>query len=369
MNFVLLDLADGPRCFATDEPYFTIEPLGHSSLVALTTEPNPELSVVLKRVYETTVDGARLPNQPLADVTIPFTYRGKANFFGLVPGGWIPPVIGNGRVAMLDRNMVHRLRTLEPRVDEVGPESPEWAYRQFAEASFEVSIATHVLEGKWRRAPTLEEMSTELSTVSAELQAVLPNAKVHQLGEKELRALHALLTERAPLTEKMQQFLIRVAPLLAFSVKRAERRALEEKVLQIADTSGLRRTNLSVIAALSCVYDDPQLPAGDVYRPGRAVLKPKPSYGPEQAHNATADLMALELVVNTYSMPQNYGGVFFTQDVGLAAFWTGLRVQEPALEITGPSTGRSTVNVTLSEELFPTLTEAERAELVGRIGG
>jgi hypothetical protein len=369
MNFVRMNLPEGPKCFATDEPYFTIEPLGHSSLVALTTEPNPELSVVLKRVYETTVDGARLPNLPLVDVTIPFTYQGKANFFGLVPGGWIPPIIGNGRVAMLDRNMVHRLRTLEPRDDKVEPESPEWAYRQFAEASFEVSIATHVLEGKWKREPSLVEMADELATATAKLQAVLPNAKVHQLGEKELRALHALLTERAPLTAKMQQFLIRAAPLLAFSVKRAARRALEEKVLQTADTLGLRRTNLSVIAALSCVYDDPQLPAGDVYRPGRAVLKPKPVYGLEQAHNATADLMALELVVNTHSMLQDYEGVFFTQDVGLAAFWTGLRVQEPVMERTGPSTGRSNVNITFSEELFPTLSEAERSELVGRIVG
>ena len=369
MNFLLADLPGGPRCFATDEPHFNVKPLGHSSLVALTTEPDPELPVVLQRVYETTVDGARLPNQPLVDVSIPFTYWGKTNFFGLVPGGWIPPVIGNGRVALLDRNMVHRLRTLEPREEEVGPESPEWVYRQFAEASFEVSIATHALEGKWRRAPTLEEMAAELATATAELQAVLPNAKVHRLGDKELRALHALLTERAPLTEKMRQFLIQVAPLLAFSVKRAARRALEEKVFQTADTLGLRRTNLSVIAALSCVYDDPQLPAGDVYRPGRAVLKPKPVYGPEQAHNATADLMALELLVNTHSMLQDYGGVFFTQDVGLAAFWKGLRVQEPVMERTGPSTGRSNVNITFSEELFPTLSEAERSELVGRIGG
>ena len=369
MNFMTLDLPAGPRHFATDEPHFHVKPLGHANLVALTTDASAALPVKLQGTYEATADGKRLPDSPLVDVSAQFSYRGKANFFGLVPGGWIPPVIGNGRVALLDRNMVHRLKTLEPRDEEVGPESPEWVYRQFAEASFEVSIATHVLEGKWRRAPTLEEMAAELATASAELQAVLPNAKVHQLGDKELRALHALSTERAPLTEKMQQFLIQVAPLLAFSAKRSERRALEERVLKAAEASGLLRTNLSVIAALSCVYDDPQLPAGDVYRPGRAVLKPKPSYGPEQAHNATADLMALELLVNTHAMLQNYGGVFFTQDVGLAAFWTGLRVQEPVMESTGPSTGRSTVNVTFSEELFPTLTEVERAELVGRMAG
>lgn len=369
MNFVMLDFPGAPRRFATDEPHFRVKPLGHANLVALTTDSSAELPVTLQGVYETSAEGDRLPGSPLVDVTLQFSYRGKANFFGLVPGGWIPPIIGNGRVALLDRNMVHRLRTLEPRDDKVEPESPEWAYRQFAEASFEVSIATHVLEGKWKREPSLVEMADELATATAKLQAVLPNAKVHQLGEKELRALHALLTERAPLTAKMQQFLIRVAPLLAFSVKRAARRALEEKVLQTADTLGLRRINLSVVAALSCVYDDPQLPAGDVYRPGRAVLKPKPVYGPEQAHNATADLMALELLVNTHSMLQDYGGVFFTQDVGLAAFWTGLRVREPAMESTGPSTGRSNVNITFSEELFPTLNEGERAELVGRIVG
>lgn len=367
MNFVTLDLSGGPRHFVTDEPHFDVKPLGHLNLVDLTTDAGAELPVTLLGVYETTADGVRLAGVPLVDVTVQFRYRGKANFFGLVPGGWVPPVIGGGRVALLDRNMVHRLRTLEPRQDEVGPDSPEWVYRQFAEASFEVSLATHALEGKWRRAPTLDEMAHELATASAEVQAVLSKAKVHQLGDRELRALHALLTERATLTEKTQQFLIQVAPWLAFSVKRTERRAVEARLLKAATDLGLRKTDLSVIAALSCLYDDPTLPAGDVYRPGRAVLKPKPSYGREQAHNATADLAALELLVNTHSMLHNYGGVFFTQDVGLAAFWTGLRVRKPEMERTGPSTGRSTVDVTFSQELLPTLSEEERADLVGRL--
>ncbi len=100
----------------------------------------------------------------------------------------------------------------------------------------------------------------------------------------------------------------------------------------------MRKTSLCFIAALSCLYEDPQLPAGPVYRPGRAVLKPKPAYGVAQAHNATADLLALEFLVNTYTMLRDYGAVFFTQDIGLSAFWTGLEVRDLAATDTGPAT-------------------------------
>jgi hypothetical protein len=167
--------------------------------------------------------------------------------------------------------------------------------------------------------------------------------------------------------EKKTAFLLEVAPLLAHSEKSAARQVLEDKVFAAAQRAGLRRTELCVVAALSCIYEDPQLPGHKVYRPGRAVLKPKPSYSAEQAHNAAADLTSLELLVNSTTMLQDYRGVFFTEDVGLVAFWSALEAREPTVPNTRPGKARTTLTVTLSEALLPGLSEEQRADLAQRL--
>ena len=370
MNFMQIQTPEGNRSFFTNQSHFDVEPLGHAALAALVTGTDAAIPLTIRDVYEADASGAPIPGGPSLNASFSMTYRGKVRFFGLVVGGWQPPLIGNGRVALLDRNMVHRLKSLVPVPDDDSgpdPESPEWLYRLFAEGSFEVSPAAHLLEGRSKRQPTLEEMTLEMQSLVAELKSRLPNARLHELGQAELAALHAILLERQGLTEKKTTFLLEVAPLLAHSEKPAARPALEDKVVAAAQRAGLRRTELCVVAALSCIYEDPQLPRHKVYRPGRAVLKPKPIYSEEQAHNAAADLTSLELLVNSTAMLKDYRGVFFTEDVGLVAFWSALEAREPTVASTRPGISRTTLTVTLSQALLPSLSKQQRADLAQRL--
>jgi hypothetical protein len=370
MNFMQVETPEGLRRFFTNRGHFDVEPLGHAVLAALVTGTNTAIPLTLRDVYESDATGAPSPGGASLNVSFQLTYRGQVGFYGLVVGGWLPPLIGNGRVALLDRNMVHRLKTLPPSPgdhSDPDPESPEWLYQLFAMGRFEVSPAAHLLEGRSRRQPTLEEMTLEMQSLVAELKASLPNAKLHEFGPPELAALHALLLERQELDEKKTAFLVEVAPLLAHSVKSSARRALEDRVFAVARGIGLRRTELCVVAALSCIYEDPQLPGQKVYRPGRSVLKPKQSYSDEQAHNAAADLTSLELLVNSTTMLKDYRGVFFTEDVGLVAFWSALEAREPTVANTRPGKSQTTLTMTLSHALLPSLSEEQRADLAERL--
>jgi hypothetical protein len=371
MNFVQIGTLDGVRSFTTSESHFDVQPLGHADLATFLTEANAGVPVTLRRVHEVTQDGSQVLDGPLLDVSLSLTYHGQVRFYGLVVGGWLPPLIGNGRVALLDRNMVHRLKILTPASNdgsEPDPTAADWLYRMFSKGTFEVSLAAHLLEGRTKRQPTLQEMADEMQGLAAKLKANLPNAKLHELGPDRLRSLHALLLERQDHAEKKTAYLLEVAPLLAHPVGPAARRALEDRVFDSAHRAGLRRTDLCVVAALSCIYEDPELPGHKVYRPGRAVLKPKPVYSRQQAHNALADLATLELLVNSTTMLVNYGGVFLTEDVGLVAFWSALEASEPVVWDTRPGMAQTTLTMTLSHALVPGLSEEERADLAERLG-
>lgn len=358
------------RTFLSDQAHLDIAPLDYNALAAHLSEVENGVPIVVRGVIETDDAGVPIPERPRVNASFQWKPRGSLRFYGLVLGGWVPPVLGNGRVAFLDRNIVYRLRMLAPPSAEVPPEdieNPEWLYRVFAESHFEVSPAMHLLEGGKRRAPTIEEMEAELRQVIDDLSVRLPNATLHRLGPVELGALHELLLDRQESSARKRAFLVEVAPLVAVPVSPVDRRALEDRVFAAAARAGVLRTSLVVVAVLSCIYESPQLPGGAVYRPGRAVLKPKPHYSEAQAYNAVADLDALELLVGSCTLLVDYGGVFFTEDVGLVAFWAAMGAKDAGFEDTSPGKARSTMTVTLSQALVPGLSDEERQALTLRL--
>lgn len=372
MPVLSFDLPGGPRVIVSERNHFDVVPLDHDALAALLADPSAQLPIVIRDVLEADLEGVPIPSGPRSTATFPLTLNAELKFFGLVVGGWVPPILGNGRVALLDRNMVYRLRNRpppNPEPDLEDRESPAWLYRIFAESHFEVSPAIFLLEGSKRRAPTLDEMTSEMQSLLLDLKARLPNAKLHELGPVELQALHGLQLDRIGGNERTISFLLEVAPLVAMPVKAEKRRAVEDQVFAAAARAAVQRSSLSVVAALSCLYEDPQSPPGCVYRPGRAVLKPKPQYSEQDAYNANADLDALELLVSSTTLLVGYHGVFFTEDVGLVAFWTALSAKHAYAEPTSPGKARTTVVLTLTKALVPSLSEDERAELGLRLAG
>lgn len=356
--------------YVSEGDTFNIAPLGHVALTELVTGSRPSVPVALRGLLQVDEQGEPQRDKDRVNATLDWAPDGGVDFFGLTIGGWVPPILGSGRVALLDRNMVAELRAMPVPAEGDAPPavgSPGWLYRAFADSCIEVSPAVHLMEGNMRRAPTLEEMAVEMQTLVGELKTRMPKAELHELGPVELKALHEVVVEREAVRQRETAFLTQVAPRLAEPVATAARRRVEQEVLQSAERNGLGRLSLVVLAALSCIHENSSHGRSKVYRVGRAVLKPKKNYSEGNAYNALADLSALELLVNTASVLQDYRGVLFTQDVGLAAFWSALEVSAPTAESTGPGRVRASVTMELSEALLPSLSESERVELKERL--
>ena len=104
------------------------------------------------------------------------------------------------------------------------------------------------------------------------------------------------------------------------------RRALEEKILELARANNVAVDSLLVIAVLSCIYDTPTTKGQSRARtPGRAVIKPRPNYSDEDAYNALCDLQSLELMLQAHGLQPEAQPVIYTYDVGVAAFWAALQ--------------------------------------------
>lgn len=369
MTLVQIAFPEGTHTFVSENGDLDVQPLDHAALAAIVTRTETEVSVVLRGLRQADADGELIPNTPKVDAKFPWAPYRNVTFFGLTLGGWVPPVFGNGRVALLDRNMIFRLRNLALSGEslETDTSAPDWLYQVFAASQFEVSPAMHLLEGDRRRPPTLAEMTLEMHSLTAELKARMPNAKLHELGSAELLALHATGIERHTTTKSVIVFLLAVVPLLVNPSPPKARPALEEQIFAAAQCAGLGRRALCVLAALSCIYEDPRLPGGPIYRVGRALIKPRQSFSEQHAYNAASDLAALELLINSNSLLIDYRGVFFTEDVGLAAFWTALQPRDAVVENTTAGKARTTVTLTLTQALLPGLSNEERADLVERL--
>jgi len=272
-------------------------------------------------------------------------------------------------IAWLDRNLVIRLEKLQAQWNEHGAEAPDSSLvRWLGLDSFLVSPMLFALEGGRRRPPTDWELRVELNRAFRQLSQVLPSAKVQRVGAGHRRALRGMLLEGAEARERHIALLVRAARLVHNKVTVAERRALEERVIRLANELEVRTDSLVVLSLLSCIYDSgPNVPDHRSAKPGRAVVKPGPNYSEEDAYNALADLYALELLHNAHALFSNQRAVLYTADIGMASMWTA--TQPCTRQATHLPNGRSrtTVNFRLDQGLFPALLPDDVAALSQRL--
>lgn len=296
--------------------------------------------------------------------------------FGLVSGGWVPLPWAHKKVAWLDSNLII---DIEKALRSEG--SAPWAARDRGIAgtlgldTLSISPILLAMEGAFRRKLSYMELVAELKRATSILRRALPSSKIDEFSTESRRALYRELQSNSTRFSADMRLLQAAAPLVANTVAPDKRGRVEKEILRIAVGICKERGTPALLALLSCLYESPEgNPASlnsaqrRVLQPGRALIKPKASYGPEDAYNACTDLSFMRLLWATEALVPGYEPVLYTADVGLVAFWTAL--QPVALEVTsGKAKGRVNLSMkfTLNDEFFQGLSPDEIAALGSRL--
>lgn len=346
--------------------FVAVRPLTHADLIGMLANGRMTIPVVIDDVVILgTEDDPSV--QPLR-VTMNLEVKKPPGLFGLVLGGWLPFPLASRETVLPDRNVIsyiEQLRLDPDRNREMGVDDPQWPYSSLDLAGQSLSASFYAFEGKHGRHPTLEAIVADLRQGEAALRRVLPLALVQPATDAQARLLHDLVVQGARKYEDQKGFLIECCPQVAHPKSASQARKLETALLEAAKRHRLAPVSMVVLAVLSCLYDNaPGQPEGVVRRPGRGVLKPSPDYNDASAYNAITDLVLLELFAQIHRAIPDRGFVFYTRDVGLAAFWAALAPHDP--RHARPEDTRE-VSFSLSPTLMPGLATDQFSEVVERM--
>lgn len=339
--------------------FFDVEPLSHAALSDYT-QPEASFSLTLKNAR---IVGAETPSGQPYTAKMRIVSAAGEPLYGLVESGWVPFPFMNGDIALVDRNVVSKIEELQTGQtrSEGMPVSPQF---DLSFAGQMVSPLPYVLEGNLRKLQTHGELRSSLAQATKALRRVLPEAHIPPVDSVRLHGLHGLLEDKARFQRKASPFLSELCPSVAQPAGPRQQVDVERKVLRLARKRGISSTSFVVLAVLSCLYDHV---SSDIHRkilkPGRAVLKPKKIYSEGDAYAALSDLLFLELLASMQAHGLAQRPVFYTHDLGLAAFWSALKPRQ--FSKNGPQS--ATGDMTLGPALCPALNEKQCADLVARL--
>lgn len=342
-----------------DGQSFDVEALPHEALSEYV-QPEATFQITLKNAR---IVGEELPPGQTLTARMRIAPEVGEPLFGLVESGWIPFPFMSGDIALVDRNVLSKIEDLKiSQATAHGmPISP---HLNLSFAGRLVSPLPYVLEGNLRKTQTLGELHRSLARAIKALRRVLPDANIHPVDEVRLAGFHGLLEDTARFRRKAVPFLMEVCPSITQPAGPRQQVDVERKVLRVAKERGIPTLSLVVLAVLSCLYDNV---SGHIHpkvlKPGRAVLKPKATYSEGDAYAALSDLLFLEFVVSLKGHGLARRPVFYTHDIGLAAFWSALSPRKFSHDGEGGAMG----NFTLGPSLFPALNDDQCAALLDRL--
>src|SRR5207248_5014425 len=237
---------------------------------------------------------------------------------GLVKGGWLPPTLAasDKTTILIDQNIVTQICGRFDSGKAVGAE-PDFL-DLFADRPVRINPVLAAMEGNKRAIPTPDQLREKLDEIVSKLRAALPSARL-VAGSGGLVGALGLIEELRSGMEKKQQFLMRVAPSLAAPVSKKNMPARRDEVVAMADSCGVPRGSLVVLAALSAVF------VANGASPAKTLVNFKPGYHEEDAYNGLADLRSLEMLIHIFGLFPNMPAMLCTADRDLALFWTGIR--------------------------------------------
>jgi len=273
--------------------------------------------------------------------------------FCLTWGGHIYLPLVTSELLLLDRNILSRVSSPgSPR-----SQAEQYWLNEFHRVSKNINPILTAYEGCFRRRPTKSEFREELAESHAKLKRIYPGKQIIEHSTDTSDTLYDALAPKMNRQEQEVQFLLAAAPLVAHRPSDSGLMPKIREICRMADEFGLRRRSLVQIALLSCLSEDKH---GVKLSAGRRIIKPTPTYSPQQAHNAVADIHNLEFLVSAASGP--YGSIgLCTMDEGLAHFWLGLNVTHASRDENNDISYRFCLDKRLCVRLSNTQLEETRA--------
>lgn len=290
---------------------------------------------------------------------ISFTLKPKEPItaFALVIGGFHPLFYIPAQILLLDRNIVSNASNIIRNGAHKDNQHNAWWYSFINSPNYTLNPMLSALEGSRQRIPTFEEFRLEFDKAKATLKEFFPGARLAEYSEEHYRGAYSLVLEVADCYLSEIEFLKIVSPMLTNRGSVRELQDIEEHVMNLARSCGLPRLTFSLLACLSCVYESSSESSA-----GRLIIKPKPTYTDEMAHNALMDLYALAILIQGNAR-LNSQTALCTCDKGLVEFWCALKVK-PGYKLTAEGFN---FNMEITKELFPRLSPEGLLSLKRRI--
>ncbi|MGY8666181.1 hypothetical protein Q3C01_28050 [Bradyrhizobium sp. UFLA05-109] len=282
----------------------------------------------------------------------------KSKGIGLVAGGWLPSglAVTAGMTVLLDRcivvDLVGRFRNGEKkRIQDKD------FLDLFNQTGLRINPVLYTFEGKAQDNPTLAVMRDQLEWAARALQVALPKAFIAAADEFGLKGAIGLLQDGQAKMTREKAFLLDIAPHLAGPIAGKKRDAIWELIVGTAQTHGVEKNSLVVLAALSAVS------VANGKSPARGLLKFKPAYSSKEANNALADLRSIKLLMAMFGLIPKHPTMLCTSDKDLALFWLGIG----ASGFTNDE-GRASCLLSPTTDLLPGDSLAKWSTLVGAHG-
>ena len=283
-----------------------------------------------------------------------------ARIWILQGNGWFVPQPGLAASTIVpDRNVLAALKRMSRDGYDNSNDDHYWL-KQLDAPGCQFHCVTAAFEGKWRAAPTFEQFREEFEAGAEVVRDALPKATIVEFDDAQLRSIFGLAINRHDRYAAECLFLQDVSSILANRVSSKQLLKTEASILDAATSRRVPPTSFVVLAALSCLYES----EGDSEKPsiGRGVIKPKPVYSLEDAHNAASDIAALEFLAMMSLVHQKDVGLC-TKDLPLFLLWTHARLTSGE----AGANGFPSVQGSPHPDLFPRLEHAAMPAFLDRI--
>jgi hypothetical protein len=329
-----------------------VRPLGPRDIRALEADKKSALEMELE-ADEINVDGMKKLGRAKLKANVVFNK--PAMIYALVQGGWLPMPFAIPPRFLVDRNVVISLRKIREGKVGAKAECLQWWTNFFSEGIGMFNPLPFAFEAGFRRKPTMAEFMSAYDEGVTELLHALPNCHIVKFADTNYKAAYAQLEAFDGRSDREVSFLQETCPFVTQRHSRREEAKVAETIVRSADRFGLNRASLTVLAVLSCLYEDVH---GTPPSIGREVLKPKNVYTEDDAFNAISDIRHIEIAAAGQTYFKQEAFALCTCDRPLALLWSALSMRGES-----PSGGAIEFTYDLTTDLFSRLTEAELLDL------
>lgn len=278
--------------------------------------------------------------------------RYPATIFAITIHGLRPLLLVGNSLHLIDKNVVARMRA-----SSISDADRYWLEMLNSQGR-KINPILCAFEGQIRSVPSEKEFWDELVRSCEDVSRLLPKADVVTHLHDQKSGLYSLVQDLSDRYQREHSFLLEVAPSLLERASDTENRLRNERLISIAERLGIARRSLAVVAALSCLNESK---SGDPPSPARRVLKPAEIQKTQNAHNALADLRALEFLIAGHAHGLG-DAVLCTADRPLGRFWRTLGFKGAR------ASGRTvTYGFDFSSELLPRLSATEIEGIAQRL--